>query len=219
VAPGRYGAIRVADTGEGMAPDVLRRVFEPFFTTKPIGQGTGLGLSMVYGFVKQSEGGIRIDSEIGVGTIVHIYLPMTTQAPPAGAAPTAPPDAPPAATAATILLVDDEMALRDLLSEMLSDLGYRVLQGADGPAALRLLQSAEDIDLLITDVGLPGSMTGVHLAEAARTLRPGLKVMFITGFADKVAAGSSLQASGMEVMLKPFDLDQFTKKVSGLLRP
>jgi len=216
--PGHYVAIRVSDSGTGMSPDVIQRAFDPFFTTKPIGQGTGLGLSMVYGFVKQSEGGIRIDSEIGAGTTVQIYLPMTMEEAAVEKAPSGRHDAPQPATQATILLVEDEMALRDLLSDMLTELGYRVLLGADGPAGLKTIQSAGDIDLLVTDVGLPGGMNGVQLSEAARALRPGLKVLFITGYADKAAAGSSLLATGMEVMIKPFDLVDFTKKVYELLR-
>ncbi|GAB3542926.1 hypothetical protein GCM10027343_15740 [Noviherbaspirillum agri] len=217
VPAGHYVAIRVSDSGTGMPPHVVQRAFDPFFTTKPIGQGTGLGLSMVYGFAKQSEGGIRIDSEPGVGTSVQIYLPMTMEKAAAEKAPPAPLEPPIPATKATILLVEDEMALRDLLSEMLSELGYRVLQAADVPAGLKIVESAEDIDLLVTDVGLPGSMNGVQLADTARAQRSGLKVMFITGYADKAAAGSSLQARGAEVMIKPFDLADFTKKVYSLL--
>lgn len=219
VAPGHYVTIRVTDTGTGMPPEVIARAFDPFFTTKPIGEGTGLGLSMVYGFVKQSEGGITIDSAIGAGTTMQIYLPMTTEKAPAEAVPAALDGVPKAVTQGVILLVEDETALRDLLAEMLTEIGYRVLQGTDGRQGLDLLRSSGKIDLLVTDVGLPGSMSGIHLADAARALRPDLKVLFITGYADKVAAGGSLRASGIEMMTKPFDLVDFTTKVGDLLRP
>src|SRR5207248_2267753 len=168
--PGDYTIISVADTGVGMAPDVLGRVFDPFFTTKPIGQGTGLGLSMIYGFVKQSRGQIRIDSEPGKGTTVKLYLPRQTGAvaQPAG---TAARLTPTQGAGETVLLVEDDPSIRLLITEVLDELGYASIEAADGEAALALLESNTRFDLMITDVGLPG-MNGRQLANIVREHRP-----------------------------------------------
>lgn len=217
LAPGDYIAISVQDTGTGMSEMVVKRVFEPFFTTKPIGQGTGLGLSMVYGFVMQSGGQVTINSVPGTGTKVTIYLPMHTGAlPVAPAAPTpASPQRP--AEQACILLVDDQDTVREPLAELLTELGYEVVQAIDGAEGLEVLKSSQPIDLLVSDVGLPGHMNGRQLADAGRVLRPNLRVMFITGYAEKSASEGGLLATGMEVMIKPFGLDDFAFKVATMI--
>jgi PAS domain S-box-containing protein len=217
VSPGQYVTISVTDTGIGMPPDVMARAFDPFFTTKPIGQGTGLGLSMIFGFIKQSGGYVRIHSEPGVGTTVRIHLPMHAgQAQHDGVEKKAA-SAVPAAARANILLVDDEAPLRMLLAEMLNDAGYTVIEAADGRAGLAILDSPQPIDLLITDVGLPGNMNGRQMADAGRSLRPGLKVLFITGYAEHASLGNSLHEPGMQVMIKPFALDALAIRVSDML--
>jgi len=214
-APGRYIALSVADTGAGMPPEVAERVFEPFFTTKPVGQGTGLGLSQVWGFARQSGGTVRIDSAPGRGTTVRLLLPWRDPAETSAAG--REPD-PPASreasladrSAATVLLVDDEAAVRGPAGDRLRELGHTVLEAADGAAALQLLASARP-DLLVTDVGLPGGMNGRQVAEAARDMMPGLPVLFITGYA--VVA----LPPGVEVIGKPFELEAFVQRVQGLL--
>ncbi|WP_313535084.1 ATP-binding protein [Sphingomonas sp.] len=213
---GQYLSICVTDTGTGMSADMISRAFEPFFTTKPLGQGTGLGLSMIYGFARQSGGQVRIYSEMGMGTTMCIYLPRHT-----GDAPSEV-DEEAALTAAaggsgTILVVDDEAAIRHLVDEVLDDVGYTVIGAADGAAGLKVLQSGAKIDLLITDVGLPGGMNGRQVADAARHLRPGLKVLFITGFAENAAVGNGHLEQGMELLTKPFSLEALTAKVSAMM--
>ncbi|MDU6727928.1 MAG: PAS domain-containing protein, partial [Bradyrhizobium sp.] len=182
--PGQYISLCVTDTGTGMTPDVIEHAFDPFFTTKPIGQGTGLGLSMVYGFARQSGGQVRIYSELGEGTTMCLYFPRHY----VGEAEPADPDqrgAPMASsTGQTILVVDDEPTIRMLVMEVLDERGYAVIEAKDGPTGLAALQSNARIDLLITDVGLPGGMNGRQLADAARATRPGLKILFITGYAE-----------------------------------
>ena len=213
-AAGDYVAVSVSDTGTGMPPEVLGRVFEPFFTTKPLGQGTGLGLSQIHGFVRQSGGFVRIESAPGRGTTVSLFLPKHARA----GAPTDEEAAPPppehagAAGGATVLLVDDEAAARGPAAERLRELGHRVLEAADGPAALRLLADGARIDLLVTDVGLPGGMNGRQVAEAVRERAPGVPVLFITGY----AANTPLPP-GTEVVGKPFELDALARRVQALL--
>jgi CheY-like chemotaxis protein len=216
VAPGCYVRISVSDTGVGMTPEVAGRVLEPFFTTKPLGQGTGLGLSMIYGFVKQSQGHMRIDSEPGRGTSVQIFLPRHAgQA--EGEAPKPVAEAPPAHRKLTVLLVDDEESVRTLSTELLSELGYKVLQAADGPSGVERRASVEHIDLLITDVGLPNGMNGRQLADALRIQQPGLKVLFITGFAEPTAIGDQALEPGMQLMAKPFSMAALARQVRGML--
>ncbi|MDB5838233.1 MAG: sensor hybrid histidine kinase [Herminiimonas sp.] len=217
VTPGDYVAISVIDTGTGMPADVVARAFDPFFTTKPLGQGTGLGLSMVHGFVKQSGGHIRIYSEPGKGTAVRLKLPRYSGVADADVSAAAPGATPPAKAKETVLLVDDESALRSLLAEMLGMQGYATIEADDGPAGLRILESSRQIDLLVTDVGLPGGLNGRQLADAARTLRPQLQVLFITGYAENAAIGDGLLATGMQVMTKPFGMDVFVRKVRGMI--
>ncbi len=212
--PGGYVAIEVTDTGAGMPPDVLERVFEPFFTTKPLGQGTGLGLSMLYGFIRQSGGQVRVSSVPGEGTSFRLLLPRHD----AIADIADPPGSPCAAAVVaegTVLVVDDEEAVRVLVAETLQELGYAVLQAADGASGLDVLQSAGRVDMLVTDVGLPG-LNGRQLADAARVLRPGLRVLFITGYAG-CAVGHEALEPGMEILVKPFALHVLVAKLRGML--
>ena len=216
LTPGQYLSICVTDTGTGMTPATIERAFEPFFTTKPIGQGTGLGLSMIYGFARQSGGQVRIDSELGIGTTICVYLPRhlgdaTDEVDVTATNPTG------KGRGETILVVDDEATIRHLLDEILDELGYTVIGAADGAAGLRILQSGARIDLLITDVGLPNGMNGRQVADAGRAIRPDLKVMFITGYADNAAVGNGHLEPGMELLTKPFSLDDLTQKVMGML--
>ena len=213
---GDHVRIAVSDTGMGMSAEVAARVFEPFFTTKPLGQGTGLGLSMLYGFIKQSGGHVHLDTAPGRGTTVRLYLPRHHQSTEHAADEAADPAAH-AAAGGTVLLVEDEQLVRDLATETLEALGYRVLQAADGDAALRALHSAERVDLLVTDVGLPG-MNGRQLADAAREHRPGLKVLFITGYAHTAAPeAADALGPGMALIGKPFALDALAAKVRDMI--
>ncbi|MEG5266725.1 PAS domain-containing protein [Pseudomonas sp. JDS28PS106] len=218
LTPGRYVALSVADTGTGMSPDVVSRAFDPFFTTKPIGMGTGLGLSMIYGFARQSGGGVSIISSLGRGSEVRIFLPMLDERVLCSDADAA--DEPLIAKAAggeTVLVVDDEPAVRSLISEVLSELGCRVLEAEHGAAALVILQSDATIDLLISDVGLPGGMNGRQLADAARLLRADLKVLFVTGYAENAALGDGVLEPGMHILPKPFSIAALNARVTGLL--
>ncbi|ALU87756.1 multi-sensor hybrid histidine kinase protein [Herbaspirillum rubrisubalbicans M1] len=213
---GQYVCIAVTDNGTGMTPEVMARAFDPFFTTKPIGEGTGLGLSMVYGFARQSGGQVRLYSELGQGSTVSLYLPRHQHA--AQAEECEPAHLPSAAgRGEVVLVVDDEASIRLLLVEVLSEAGYTTLQAEDGPAALRILQSAAQIDLLITDVGLPGGLNGRQVADAARTARPGLQVLFITGYAENAALGNGHLQPGMQVLTKPFKMDTLSQRVQAIL--
>ena len=214
--PGQYLSICVSDTGTGMTAEVAARAFDPFYTTKPIGEGTGLGLSMIYGFARQSGGQVRIYSELGQGTTVCIYLPRhlgeaeeaidsTTDVSPTGG------------KGETVLVVDDEATIRHLIDEVLDDRGYTVIGAADGAAGLKVLQSDVRIDLLITDVGLPGGLNGRQVADAARALRRGLKVLFITGYVENAAVGNGHMELGMELLTKPFAMADLASKVQDIL--
>ncbi|WP_309242796.1 PAS domain S-box protein [Lichenibacterium dinghuense] len=216
--PGQYLSVCVSDTGTGMAPDIVARAFEPFFTTKPLGQGTGLGLSMIYGFARQSGGQVRIYSEPGEGTMVCIYLPRhygEGEGRPAAEGRDG--GAPRAAAGETVLVVDDEPTVRMLVADVLSDLGYGAVEAEDGPSGLKVLATAGRIDLLITDVGLPGGMNGRQVADAARVLRPDLKVLFITGYAENAAVGNGHLEPGMAVLTKPFAMDELGAKIRSLI--
>ncbi len=217
VPPGEYVCLSVADTGTGMTPDVIARAFDPFFTTKPTGQGTGLGLSMIYGFMHQSGGHVRLRSEVGQGTTVAIYLPRHLGAGTSAGGGNAAVSLPAVDISAVVLVVEDEPDVRMVIVEVLSDLGYTVHEAADGRSGLRILESGTRIDLLLTDVGLPGGMNGRQLADAARQLRPGLSVLFVTGYAETVAGSNGRMEPGMQVMTKPFTLDAFVAKVQGIL--
>jgi PAS domain S-box-containing protein len=215
---GRYVMLCVSDNGCGMTQEVVKRAFDPFFTTKPIGMGTGLGLSMTYGFARQSGGGVHIHSVPGCGSRVCIYLPAYTEVAAVSAEPHAHLD-PLTHTSGgeTLLVVDDEPSVRALMIETLTDQGYTVLEADTGPGALTILQSRQHIDLLVSDVGLPGGMNGRQLADAARALRPGLKVLFVTGYAENAALGKGRLEPGMHVLTKPFSIPVLSERVKGLL--
>ena len=215
LSPGEYICITVTDTGVGMSAEVAARAFDPFFTTKPIGQGTGLGLSMIYGFARQSNGHVTIDSRIGQGTSVRLYLPRHDGDADAEQA-SAVQAAEHAATGETVLVVEDEPVVRGVILEMLGEQGYRTLQAVDGPSGLKILRSGARIDLLVTDVGLPG-MNGRQLADQARETRPDLKVLFITGYAESVAIADGFLQPGMEMITKPFDLDNLSRRIRGMV--
>ena len=214
--PGQYLSLCVTDTGTGMAPEVIAKAFDPFFTTKPLGQGTGLGLSMVYGFVRQSGGQVRIYSEPGQGTTMCLYLPRYYGD---ATAPDLQPDlanAPRAGAGETVLVVDDEATVRMLVTEVLEELGYAAVEAGDGASGLKVLQSDLRVDLLVTDVGLPGGMNGRQLAGAARELRPDLKVLFITGYAENAVVGNGHLAPGMHVLTKPFAMEALASRIKDL---
>ncbi|KQT87165.1 PAS sensor protein [Aurantimonas sp. Leaf443] len=209
---GDYVKLRVCDTGTGMTPDVMARAFDPFFTTKPIGMGTGLGLSMIYGFARQSGGQVRIESAPGNGTCVNLTLPRHH----GEAAPEAAPE--PARvtrepTRRTVLVVDDEPLVRMLVVDVVEELGYAALEAGDGPQALGVLRGPEAIDLLVTDVGLPNGMNGRQVADAARELRPGLKVLFVTGYAETSVLAEGDLDTGMQVVTKPFDMTTLAARI------
>jgi signal transduction histidine kinase/ActR/RegA family two-component response regulator len=224
--PGEYVRITVSDTGSGMASNVLTHVFEPFFTTKPDGQGTGLGLSQLYGFVRQLHGIVRIESRVGSGTSVHMFLARCHNLPNHEAflrVAETNPERWGSVTGATVLLVEDEDDIRAFAAEALRELGYRVLEAGDGPQGLKILRGLLDqtealgIDLLITDVGLPGGLNGRQLADAIRELVPGLPILLITGYAGNAFNGKGQLASGMELLSKPFELDVFTRRVKSIV--
>ena len=217
LAPGEYLSLRVSDTGMGMSAEVAKRACEPFFTTKPTGQGTGLGLSMVYGFAQQSGGQVRIHSETGRGTSVMLYLPRHADEPDAPSETAQPSDMPVTSQGETVLVIDDEATLRMLVTEVLEDLGYATLEAAEGPSGLALLESGRPVDLLITDIGLPGGMNGRQVADAARRVRPGLKVLFITGYAETTVVGNDRLEPDMQILTKPFTLDALANRIKGLL--
>ncbi|MBB5049926.1 PAS domain S-box-containing protein [Rhodopseudomonas rhenobacensis] len=212
--PGDYVCIRVTDTGCGMSPEVAARAFDPFFTTKPIGQGTGLGLSMIYGFAQQSGGHVRLHSEPGRGTTAKLYLPRD-HGEIAGAPEAAKGGAAHVANGEAVLVVEDEPVVRGVIVEMLQEQGYRAFEAVDGPSGLALLQR-ERIDLLVTDVGLPG-INGRQLADQARQSRPDLKVLFMTGYAESAAIAGGFLEPGMELIAKPFDLDDLLARIKQLI--
>jgi CheY-like chemotaxis protein len=215
--PGQYVAISVTDTGTGMPADVRLHAFDPFFTTKPKGQGTGLGLSMVYGFAKQSGGQARIYSEVGAGTTVRIYLPRHRGKAEEATVEEKLPEPPKAAAGGTVLVVDDEPSVRMLVTEILEDLGYSSIEAGDSTSGLTVLRSDARIDLLITDVGLPGGLNGRQMADAAREGRPDLKVLFITGYAENAAISNGHLDSGMHIVTKPFAMDQLAAKIRSII--
>ncbi len=216
--PGSYVEFEVVDNGEGMTGEVLERAFEPFFTTKPTGRGTGLGLSQIYGFAKQSGGFVRIESKLGEGTSVRLFLPGHA---PSGKlaiednAALAGSDLVSSAFRGMALVVEDQAEVRSQIAGALEEIGYAVLEAADGVAGLKALESAGALDLLVSDIGLPG-LSGRQLAEIARAARPALPILLITGY-----AGASLEnlkiVPGMDVLRKPFTLDELTARVQSLL--
>jgi two-component system, cell cycle sensor histidine kinase and response regulator CckA len=215
-APGDYVMVAVADTGCGIAPEVLEHVFEPFFTTKEQGKGTGLGLSMVYGFARQSRGHVNIYSELGHGTVVRLYLPRAVD--PTAAAGDANADEAAAATIdATVLLVEDNADVRATALLQLRDLGYRVIEAENAAAALELLRQERQIDLLFSDVVMPGGMNGVELAREARRLRPGIKVLLSSGFTDISGALSLRPGESGAVLSKPYRKQDLARRLQELL--
>jgi len=216
LAPGQYISLCVTDTGSGMTPEVALRAFDPFFTTKPLGQGTGLGLSMIYGFVRQSGGQVRIYSELGKGTTMCLYLPRI-MAKVDHVDDTAFLGTASSGDGETVLVIDDEPIVRMLVLDALDESGYRALEASDGPSGLRILQSDARIDLLITDVGLPGGMNGRQVADAARKSRPELKVLFITGYAENAVVGNGHLDPGMEVLTKPFPIALLNNRIRAML--
>ena len=210
---GDYVVISVSDTGVGMPADIMAKAFDPFFTTKPLGQGTGLGLSMIYGFVKQSGGHVRIESQLGKGTMVIISLPRAPHA-----------EAPPVPSKSkardgqgeTVLVVEDDATVRLLVTQVLKELGYRYIEASNANEAIPYLQSGQTIDLLVTDVGLP-HMNGRQLADIARKHRPDLRILFITGYAEKATLRRGFLAPGMEMLTKPFALDVLGEKIRELI--
>jgi PAS domain S-box-containing protein len=216
LAAGDYVVLAVSDTGRGMTASEMSKAFEPFFTTKPIGQGTGLGLSMIYGFAQQSGGHVRIYSEEGRGTVVKLFLPRSTTDLSAQALDEPTRDTPRARDGETVLVVEDDPALRMLVVEVLEDLGYGALQAEEGTAALAIARDDRRLDLLITDVGLPG-MNGRQLAEVIRLKRPALKVLFITGYAEGAAVRGGFLDDGMEMITKPFALDALAERIRNMI--
>lgn len=214
--PGDYVELSVSDTGCGIPESVMGRVFDPFFTTKPIGQGTGLGLSMIYGFARQSHGHVTIHSEVGKGTTVSLFLPRFIGEVVADVAT----DAallPFANAGETVLIVEDDPAVRVLVSAVLKELGYGFVEAGDADTAVPIIESAQRIDLLISDVGLPG-MNGRQLAEIGRQIRPELKVLFITGYAEHAAVRGGFLDPGMQLITKPFTFDLLTAKVREMIQ-
>lgn len=214
--PGDYVELSVSDTGCGIPESLMGRVFDPFFTTKPIGQGTGLGLSMIYGFARQSHGHVTIHSEVGKGTTVSLFLPRFIGEHVADAV-TNPALLPFANAGETVLIVEDDAAVRVLVSAVLKELGYAFVEAGDANTAVPIIESDQRIDLLISDVGLPG-MNGRQLAEIGRQLRPELKVLFITGYAEHAAVRGGFLDPGMQLITKPFTFDLLTAKVREMIK-
>lgn len=216
VEPGQYISLCVSDDGAGMTSQVQAKAFDPFFTTKPIGAGTGLGLSMIYGFAKQSGGAVSLKSEVGQGSTVCIYLPRHQGVIEAADA-LAELSAAPRGKGETVLVIDDEPTVRMLVSEALADLGYIAIEAKDGAGGLRVLHSNARVDLLVTDVGLPGGMNGRQVADAARAVRPDLKVLFITGYAENAVLSHGHLDPGMHVMTKPFAMEALASRIRELI--
>jgi signal transduction histidine kinase len=213
VAPGDYVMIAVSDTGTGMPADVVAKAIDPFFTTKPVGEGTGLGLSMVYGFARQAGGHLRIDSEVGHGTAIKLYLPRALQDAVDLAEPV---EEAPRGQGETILVVEDDATVRLILGDVLKELGYNVLLASDARPAIPILQSDRRIDLMMSDVVLP-HINGRKLAEIARGLRPDLKVLFVTGYAENATYRGDFLDSGMDMLTKPFAIDALGAKVRAMI--
>ena len=217
VPPGQYITLGVTDTGSGMTPDVIARAFDPFFTTKALGAGTGLGLSMTYGFARQSGGQVRIYSEVGLGATVRLYLPCHLGASEVIEGPPELAQVAHATQGETVLVVDDEPLVRMLVTDVLREQGYIVIEAHDGPSGLKILESVLRVDLLITDIGLPGGLNGRRVADKARALRPELKVLYISGFAENAAIKHGHADAATSVLTKPFAMEALAGRVKGLL--
>ncbi|KQT57388.1 MULTISPECIES: PAS domain-containing protein [unclassified Aureimonas] len=217
VPPGQYISMCVSDNGTGMPADVIERAFDPFFTTKPIGVGTGLGLSMIYGFARQSGGQVQIYSEVGQGTMVCVYLPRHHEEEEAATAAPGTSAIEPIGSGETVLVIDDEPLVRMLVVDVLEDLGYTALEAGDGPQGLKVLRSDVRLDLLITDVGLPNGMNGRQVADAARELRPDLKILFVTGYTENAVLSHGHLSPGMQVVTKPFDMTALADRIRAMI--
>jgi len=217
MAEGQFVAVCVTDSGTGMPPDIVARAFDPFFTTKPAGQGTGLGLSMIYGFARQSGGQVRIYSEVGQGTTVKIYLPRHRGKAIEEREEEVIDELPRAEAGETVLIVDDEPTVRMLIGDTLAELGYRGIEVGNAASGLKILESDAEVDLLITDVGLPGGMDGKELADVARIARPNLKVLFITGYAQNAAISNGHLEPGMHVLSKPFAMETLAARIRSII--
>jgi CheY-like chemotaxis protein len=217
VRAGQYVGIFVSDTGTGMTKEVISQAFEPFYTTKDIGEGTGLGLSQVYGFAKQSEGHVKLYSEIGEGTTVKLYLPRHGGTDVIADEQQQYREFPRARQDETVLVVEDDPDVRDYTVEIVGNLGYRVLSAEDGASALRVLDAHPEIRLLFSDVGLPGGMNGRQLSEAALRRRPRLKVLFTTGYARNAIVHQGRLDPGVEVIFKPFTYSGLATKIRGVI--
>ena len=216
IAPGRYVALLVSDTGTGMTPEILARAFDPFFTTKEVGKGTGLGLSMVYGFVKQSGGHVRIYSEVGLGTTVKIHLPAGGSA---GEGERLDADNPERAPSGqeTILVVEDDDSVRGTIVAMLQSLGYRVLTAADGASGLKAIECHGEIAVLLTDVIMPGKLNGPALAREATKRLPGVRVLYMSGYAENAFGPGGVQGTGSDLLAKPFSKRDLARKIRDIL--
>ena len=216
VTPGQYVCVCVTDSGSGMSPEVIERAFDPFFTTKAIGQGTGLGLSMIYGFARQSEGHCKIYSEVGRGTTIKLYLPryrgdsVELEAIPSLS------DAPGTEHGEVVVVIEDEPIVRGLIVEVLHELGYRALEAHDGPSGLALIEATARVDLVITDIGLPG-LNGRQVVDAARVKRPNLKVLFMTGYAENAALANGFLEPGMSMLTKPFAMEALATRIRSII--
>ena len=215
VNPGHHVLVAISDTGSGIAPEALSKVFEPFYTTKGIGKGTGLGLSMVYGFIKQSHGHVKIYSEPGEGTVVKMYLPLAMGGPSELEQPRE--EAAPPPGTETILIVEDDELVRRFASSQLSGLGYNVLEADNGVKALEIIRERDDLDLLFTDVVMPGGMNGRQLADAAHELRPELKVLYTSGYTDNAIVHHGRLDPGAKLLGKPYGRLQLARKIREVL--
>ena len=215
VTPGQYVMLAVTDTGEGMSDEVRTRVFEPFFTTKSNGKGTGLGLSMVYGFVKQSHGHIQIYSEPGNGTTVKIYLPRSRQAEDAAVVVAEPDRA--VSQGRTILVVEDEDAVREAAMAVLGELGYRRLEASDAMSALAIVETDAPIDLVFTDVVMPGTLRTREFAQRIKTLRPNLPILFTSGYTDNAIIHQGRLDEGVNLISKPYAKADLARRIAQLL--
>ncbi|WP_240653387.1 ATP-binding protein [Sphingomonas crocodyli] len=210
---GDYVVLSVTDSGSGMSPSTLEKVFEPFFTTKPVGQGTGLGLSMIYGFAQQSGGHVQIDSELGRGTTVKLFVQRFHGERPVGSDRLS---QTPLGAGEFVMVVEDDPSVRLIVTEVLTEIGYGVIEAVDAASAIPILESGRQIDLLVTDVGLPG-LNGRQLAEIARQTRPELKVLFVTGYAENATVRTGFLDEGMDMMTKPFAVEALAEKIRDTL--
>jgi len=217
VLPGQYVRVSVSDTGTGMSPETVQRVFDPFFTTKEVGRGSGLGLSMVYGFVKQSRGHVRIYSEMGEGTTINLYLPRVVGSDDRGERAARDVAQVPRGQGEKILLVEDDDLVRDHLAAQLLALGYEVISARNGPEGLEVLRQTADLDLLFTDVVMPGGMSGRGLADAARALHPDLPVLFTSGYTEKAIIHHGRLDAGVQLLSKPYRQQDLANKVRMVL--